>query len=113
MKNISIPKKVMNLYISCTDFKLINSLFESGKLTSNADLDKHKYSGYSIRFDSRSELLFTDGSLEKNVNFLVIIRAHLCKLTMKKGILILREELTQGVDNATSAAVTKYCISFT
>ena len=30
------------------------------KLTKNADPDKYKYSGYSIRFNSRSEFLFTN-----------------------------------------------------
>ena len=48
--NISIPKKVINLYISYTldrqirnlntDFTLVNCLFGSVKLTKNADLDK-------------------------------------------------------------------------
>ena len=33
----------------------------------NDDLDKYKYEGYGIGFDSRSEFLFTDGSYGKNV----------------------------------------------
>ena len=51
--NISIPKKVINLYISYTlgpqlrnldtYFTLGNCLFRSVKLTKNADLDKCKY----------------------------------------------------------------------
>ena len=75
--NISIPKKVINLYISYTlnpwlrnlniDFTLKNCLFGSVKLTKNADPDKCKYSGYEIGFDSRSEFSFTDGSVGKNV----------------------------------------------
>ena len=62
IKNISIPKKVIYLYISYTlgpqlrnlniDFTLGNCLFGSAKLTKNADLDKYKYTGYRIRFDS-------------------------------------------------------------
>ena len=58
--NISIPKEVINLYISYTlnpqlrnlntDFTLGNWLFESLKLTKNADLDKYKYSGYGMIF---------------------------------------------------------------
>ena len=50
--NISIPKKVINLYISYalgpqlrnlnTDFTLGNGLFGSVKLTKNTDLDKYK-----------------------------------------------------------------------
>ena len=68
---------MINLYISYTlgpqlrnlntDFTLANCLFGSVKLTKNADLDKYKYIGYSIQFDSRSEFLFTDGSYGKNV----------------------------------------------
>ena len=61
--NISIPKNVINLYISYalspwlrnlnTDFTLNNCLFGSLELTNNADPDKYKYSGYGIRLDSR------------------------------------------------------------
>ena len=75
--NISIPKKLINLYISYklnpqlrnlnTDFTLNNCLFRSAKLTKNADLDKYKHSSYDIRFDSRSEFLFRDESFGKNV----------------------------------------------
>ena len=74
--NISIPKKVINLYISYTlglqlrnlntDFTLGNCLFGSVKPTKNADLDKYKHTGYGIGFDFRSEFLFTDGSYRKN-----------------------------------------------
>ena len=68
--NISIPKKVINLYISCklnpqlrnlnTNFILNNCLFGSVKLTKNADLDKYKYSNHRTGFNSCSEFLFTD-----------------------------------------------------
>ena len=44
-----------------TDFTLGNCLFGSVKVTKNADLDKYKFTGYSIGFDSRSEFLFIDG----------------------------------------------------
>ena len=74
---ISIPKKLINLYIFYTlcpqledpntDFSLGNCLFGSAKLTENAYLDKYKYAGYGIGFDSRSEFLFTDGSYGKNI----------------------------------------------
>ena len=71
--NISIIKKVVNLYISYvlnpwlrnlnTDFTLQNSLFRSLKLTKNADPDKYKYSGFSIGFDSRLEFTFIYGNM--------------------------------------------------
>ena len=56
--NISIPKKVINLYISYalgpqlrnlnTNFTLGNCLFRSAKLTKNANLDKYKCTGNGI-----------------------------------------------------------------
>ena len=48
-------------------FTLNNCLFGSVKLTKNADPVKYKYSGYGIGVDSRSEFLFTDGSMGRNV----------------------------------------------
>ena len=49
------------------DYILKDFLFGAVKLTKNADLDKYKYSGYSIGFDLRSEFLLSDGSIGKNV----------------------------------------------
>ena len=56
---ISVPKIVINIYVSYTlrpqlrnfntDFTLSNCLFGSVKLTKNADLEKYKYTGYDIR----------------------------------------------------------------
>ena len=75
--NISIPKKVISLYISYTlgpqlrnfntDFTLSNCLFGSVKLTKNVDLDKYKFTGYGIGFDSCGEYSLSDGSVGKNV----------------------------------------------
>ena len=77
--NISILKKVINLYISYvlnpwlrnlkTDFTLKNCLFGSVKLIKNSGPDKYKYSGYGIGFYSRSEFSFTNGSMEKMLLF--------------------------------------------
>ena len=50
-----------------TDFTLGNCLFGSAKLTKNSYLDKYRYTGYGIGFDSCSEFLFTDGSFGKNI----------------------------------------------
>ena len=83
ISNISIPKKVINLYIFDAlnpqlrnlniDFTLGNCLFGFVKLTKNADLDKYMYTGYDIGFYSVLEFLFTDGSLEKMPLFLELI----------------------------------------
>ena len=45
----------------------INCLFGCVELTKNANTVKYKYSGYRIGFDFRLQLLFTNGSMEKNV----------------------------------------------
>ena len=65
--NISITKKVINIYISYilnqlprnlhTDFTLLNCLFGSlKKLTKNTDTDKYQHSDYGIEFGSNFHL---------------------------------------------------------
>ena len=122
--NISIPKKVINLYISYTlglklrnlntEFALGNCLFGSVKLTKNADLDKYKYTGYGIAFYSRSEFLFTDRSYGKNV---IVFGADMSSSVhvdnKRKDILILGEGPAQGLDDTTLTAEAKYPINCT
>ena len=53
-------------------------------LTKNTDLDKYKYRGFGIGFDSHLEFSFTDGSMGKNVIiFGGDMRTHLCILIIK------------------------------
>ena len=122
--NISIPKKLINLYSSYTlgpqlrnvnaDFRLGNCLYGSVKLAKNIDLDKYKYTGYGIGFDSRSEFLCTDGSYGKNI---IIsggdMGASLHIDNKGKDILFLGEGPTQGSDDTTITAEAKYLINFT
>ena len=132
--NISIPNKVINLYISHilnpwlrnsnTDFTLNNCLFGSVKLSKNADPGKCKYSGYGIGFDFRSEFSFADGSMGENV---IIFGAdmsssmHIDNQNMSspmhidnknKDILILGEGPGQGLDYTTLTAQAKNPINF-
>ena len=122
--NISIPKNVMNLFISYklvlqlknlnTDLTLGNCLFGFVKLTNNADPDKYKYTGYGIRFDSRSDFLFTDGSYGKiYIIFGVDISSSVDAVNIGKDLWILSEGPTQGLDDMTSTAEAKYPINFT
>ena len=122
--NISIPKKVINLYICYTlglqlrnlntDFTLVNCLFGSVKLTKNADLDKYKYTGYGMAFDSRSEFLFIDGTYGKNVIIFGADMSSSVHVDNKvNDILILGEGPTQGLYDATLTAQAKYLINFT
>ena len=100
--------------MSKTDFRISSCLFGSVKLTMNADLDKYKYSGYIIWFDSRWEISFTDGNMGGNV---IIFRADMRSSVhidnKNKDILILSKEPTQGVDDIALTARAYYPISFT
>ena len=66
--NISIPKRVINVisYTLLLKLKNLNTLgnclFGSLKLTKDPDPGKYKYTGYVVRFNSRSGFLFMDGS---------------------------------------------------
>ena len=114
--NISISRKVVNLYISYTlgcelrnvnRFYINNCLFGSVKLTKNADLHKYKYTGYSI-------VLFTNGSYGKNVIIFGadgISSVHVDN--EGKNILILCEGPTQGLNGTTFTVEAKYPINFT
>ena len=124
IKNISVAKRVINLYISYTigpqlkkfntDLTLGNSLSGFVKLTKNADIYNYKYTEYGKRFDSRSKLLFTDGSYGKNVIIFGADMSLFVHVDNKgKDILILCEEPTQGLDDTTLTAEAKYAIIFT
>ena len=122
--NGSIPKNLINLYISYIlnpwlrnlniDFTLNNYLFGSVSLTKNPDQDKYKYSGYGVGFDCRSEFLLTDQSMGKNV---IIFGADMTSSenidNKNKDILILGEGPTQGLDDTTLKTEAKHPINFT
>ena len=84
---IFIPKRVINLYTSYTlnprnfnaDFTLGNCLFGSVNLTKNTDLDKYKYSGYGIGFDSRSDFSFTSENFGKKCQYFWSWYELICK----------------------------------
>ena len=73
----------LDVYISYTlnlclrnlnsDFTLNNCLCRSVNLTKNAGPEKYKYSSFGIGFNSRSEFLFTDGSMGKMSSILELI----------------------------------------
>ena len=124
INNISIPKKVINAYISYTinpqlrnlntDFTLKNCLFGSVKLTKNTDLDKYKHSSYGIGFDSHSEFLLPDSSMGKNVIIFGADMSSSVHIDNKgKDNLISGEGPTQGLDDTKLTAEAIYPITFT
>ena len=79
-----------------TDFTLGNFLFGSGSLTKNADLDKYKYSGYSIGSDSHSELSLPDYTMGKNgIIFGADLSSSVHIDNKRKDILIIGKKPTQ------------------
>ena len=89
-------------------------LFGAVKLNKNADPDKYKYSGYGIRFDSRSEFSLSEGSMRRNA---IIFGADMSSSVhvgnKNKVILVLGEGTTQGLDDTTLITAAKYPINFT
>ena len=89
-------------------------LFGAVKLNKNADPDKYKYSGYGIRFDSRSEFSLSEGSMRRNT---IIFGADMSSSVhvdnKNKYILIFGEERTQGLDDTTLTAEVIYSINST
>ena len=88
-------------------FTFGNCLFGSVKLTKNADLDKCKYTGYSIGFNSRSEFHYLMEAMEADMS------SSLHVDNKGKYISILGEGPTQGIDDTTLRAEAKYPINFT
>ena len=82
-----------------TDFPLNDCLFGSVKLTKNPDPDNTSKVA-TTGFDFLSELLFTDGSMGKNV---IIFGANMSSSVhidnKNKDIIMLGEGPTQGLDN--------------
>ena len=82
------------------------------KLTKNADLDKYKYSGYSLGFDSHSQFSLPDGTYGKNA---IIFGADMTSSVHVdnngKDILILGEGSTQGLNDTVLTAEATYPIN--
>ena len=85
------------------DFALGSSLFGAVNLTSNADPDKYKYSGYGNGFDACGSFSLSDGSgLGQNV---IIFGANVSSLVhvdkKEKNIFFLGKGPIYGLDDAT------------
>ena len=101
-------------YVNSSDAALENSIFGAVKLTKNADIDKYKYSGYSIWFDMKGTLGFSAIGFGRNVIIFgadTSSSAHIDN--KKKDFLVLGKCPTQGLDGTTLTAEKIYLISFT
>ena len=81
---------------------LQNCLFGAVKLTKNTDIDKYKYFGYGIGFDSRGKFTHPSGGYGRNV---IIFVADLSSSThannKARSILVLGKDFIQGTDSTT------------
>ena len=89
-------------------------MFGAVSLNKNADIDKCKYSGYSIGFDRHGEFSFGNG-LGKNC---IIFGADLSSSSLhannkKNNILVLGKDFVQGINGTTIYAEKLYKINFT
>ena len=100
-------------------FTLKDCLFDGIKLAEkkkNANPDKYIYSGYGIGLDSRSEFQLPYGSVGENVIIFGIDLSSSGNIENEKKRYILGTILsidpTQGLDDTTLTAETKYSINF-
>ena len=93
---------------------LENCLFGAIKLTKNADVDKYKYSGYGIGFDSRGSFSHPSGGDGKNV---IIFGADMSSSphanNKANNVLVLGKAFIQGINGTTIYAEKMYSPNFT
>ena len=79
-------------------------MFGVVSLTKNTDIDKHKYSGYSIGFDRHKLFSHPSGRTGRNVIIFGVDMSSSTKInTKKKDILIFGKCPTQGLEYTLSA----------
>ena len=100
--NIHIAYRLSPFTTSSKSVTLENSLFGAVKLTKNTDIDKYKYSGYGIGFNSRGSFTHPSGGYGRNV---IIFGADLSNSThannKTRSILPRGKDFIQGIDNTT------------
>ena len=90
---------------------LKNCLFGAVILTKNVGIDQYKYSGYGNRFDKKGNFSFGNGFGTNCIIFGVDMSSSVHVDNKKKGISILGEGPTQGLDGTTLTAEENYLIN--
>ena len=113
---------VQNIYIvsrltpdtNDSSVTLQNCLFSAVKLTRNAVIDKYKYSGHGIGFDSRESFTHPSGGYGRNV---IIFGADLSSSThahnKTRSILVLGKDFIKRIDGTAIYAEKMYSTNFT
>ena len=113
--------KIVNIYIvddlepnlNNFDPAFQNCLFGAVMLTKNNNIDKYKYSGYAMGFDSGGAFLFSDGSFGQNVKVFGANMSSSVHANNKiNNILVLGKGFTQGINDTTIYTEKTYSINF-
>ena len=113
-------RKIVNIYIvydldsNYNDFDptLQNCLFGAVKLIKNSDIDKYKYNGYGIGFDSKGSYLHSNGLGRNPIIFGADMSSSTHTNNKSKNILILGRGFIQGIDGTAISAEKIYSINF-
>ena len=104
----------LNSHTINTDLTLRNCLYGALKMTKNSDVEKYKYSGYGIGFDSIGSFSHSDGNNACNV---IIFDADLSKKVHSSNkpsnILVLGKSIVQELNGKTLYAEEMYPVNFT
>ena len=112
--NIYIVYEISKNYSISTYPTLENCLFGAVSLTKNADIDKHKYSGYGIGFDRSGEFSFGTSGLGRNcIHFGADLNSSSHANNKKNTILVLGKDFVQGINGTTIYTEKLYPINFT
>ena len=104
----------LNSNLNNFNITLENCLFGAVKLTKNVDIEKYKYTGYGIGFDSGGSFLFPDSSFGQNVTIFGADMSSSVYVNKKvNNILVLRKKFIQGINGTTIYAEKTYLINFT
>ena len=110
----------MNIYIDCDlksnlnnfDRTLKNCLFGAVKLTKNSDIDKYKYSGHGIGFDSKGTFSHLSGGIGQNIVIFGAERSSYAHANNKtKNILIHPFLQKRCIQLIFTASKRKFCLS--
>ena len=102
--NIYIAYEINKNYNISSFATLENTLFGAVSLTKNNNIDEYKYSAYGIGFARKEKVLLGNGFGRNCVIFGVDMSSSVHVDNKEKGILILGEGPTQGLDGTTSTA---------
>ena len=89
-------------------------MFGAVNLTKNADIDKHKYSGYGIGFDRHGKFKFGNGIGRSWIIFGAdVLNSSLHANNQKNNILVLDKDFVQRINGTTIYAENLYKSNFT